>query len=111
MSATTTRRVGQAWALGPAAPGFGALLRGHRIGAGWSQKTMAARANIERTCISRLESGSRRAGPPTVAALADALGLGAWARAEFYAWAGYLPCEPTAALVDALAAALDEEAA
>ena len=57
--------------------GFGEVLRGFRVRAGWTQEGLAARSGVSAHAISILESGRRRPRPISVAALADALCLNA----------------------------------
>ncbi|MEV4560223.1 tetratricopeptide repeat protein [Kitasatospora sp. NPDC049285] len=56
--------------------GFGELLRGCRLAAGWTQEDLAERAGVSSHAISMLESGRRGPRLSTVARLADAMGLG-----------------------------------
>src|SRR5262245_5212032 len=63
-------------------PGFGALLRAHRLLAGLSQEALAEHAGISLRGLSDLERGVRSAPhPSTVGKLAEALGLDAAGRA------------------------------
>jgi predicted ATPase/DNA-binding CsgD family transcriptional regulator/transcriptional regulator with XRE-family HTH domain len=86
---------------GPAAAGhgppFGVLLRRYRLGAGLTQEALAERAGLSVRGVSALERGVS-AGPrlETLRLLAEALGLGAAARAALAAAArpAALPGEP-----------------
>lgn len=61
----------------PAAPGFAAQVRDHRLRRGLSQEDLAARSGLSVRTIRHLESGrSGRPRPETTRLLADALGLG-----------------------------------
>lgn len=65
---------------------FGALLRKHRIAAGYSQERLASQARISIESVSTLERGTRRAPYRfTVDLLSAALGLNGEQRAEFEA--------------------------
>src|ERR671938_2202763 len=65
---------------------FGERLRRYREGASLSQEELAERAGLTAMAISALERGERRRPyPNTVRALADALGLEDWEKAEFVA--------------------------
>ena len=58
------------------APDFGALLRRHRLAAGWSQEELAEAAGLSARAVTALERGERRAPHrDTVRLLADALRL------------------------------------
>src|SRR5215218_1009595 len=83
----TFRRRRRPMAIGEAA-GFGAVLRRHRLTAGLSQEALAERAGLSVRGLSDLERGARHAPyPATVARLADALSLEAYARAALVALA------------------------
>src|SRR5579884_2953722 len=79
---------------GETAPGFGEMLRRHRLAAGLTQEALAERAGLSVRGLSDLERGAR-AFPhqDTVRMLADALGLAGAARAGFIA-AGRRPRAP-----------------
>jgi predicted ATPase/transcriptional regulator with XRE-family HTH domain len=65
---------------------FGALLRRHRLAAGLSQETLAARSRVSTQGIGALERGDRRSPQRgTLALLAEALGLDVELRSEFEA--------------------------
>jgi predicted ATPase/DNA-binding XRE family transcriptional regulator len=65
---------------------FGALLRRHRLAAGLSQETLAARSQVSTQGIGALERGDRRSPQRgTLALLAEALGLDIEQRSEFEA--------------------------
>jgi tetratricopeptide (TPR) repeat protein/transcriptional regulator with XRE-family HTH domain len=66
-------------------PSFGALLRQHRLAAGFAQGELAERAHLSVEAINTLERGTRRAPrPSTVRLLADALALSANERAALF---------------------------
>ena len=69
---------------------FGAALLSARRGAGVSQLTVAERAGVARSYVSRLENGEREPTREVVALLADALGLTNYARANLFLSAGYV---------------------
>jgi predicted ATPase/DNA-binding XRE family transcriptional regulator len=65
-------------------PGFGEVLRQHRLAAGLTQEELAERAGLSERGISDLERGARNhPHRATVGLLADALGLRGMARATF----------------------------
>lgn len=67
----------------PPADGFGALLRRWRLVRELSLEDLAHEAGLDRSMISRLETGSRVPSRPTMIALADALQLTGAHRAMF----------------------------
>src|SRR5258708_7040808 len=81
-------------AAGAGPPAFGALVRQYRQAAALSQAALAERAGLSTDAVSVIERGKRGAPrPDTVAVLAQALGLGAPARAAFTAAARALGVE------------------
>jgi predicted ATPase/transcriptional regulator with XRE-family HTH domain len=69
---------------GDESPGFGELLRQHRLAAGLTQEELAERAGLSERGISDLERGARnRPHRATVGLLADALGLRGVVRTTF----------------------------
>ena len=54
---------------------FGQCVRKHRDAKGFSQETLAEKADLDRTYISDIERGRRNPGIKNVAKLAKALGL------------------------------------
>ncbi|GAA2742345.1 ATP-binding protein [Kitasatospora cinereorecta] len=64
---------------------FGALLREHRLRAGWTQEELAERSGVSPHAISVLETGRRQPRLSSVAWLATALGLDAADREELVA--------------------------
>ncbi len=57
----------------PVAAAFGRVLREQREACGFSQELMAEKADVDRTFISQIERGIRRATLTTLCKLADAL--------------------------------------
>ena len=57
----------------PVAVAFGRVLREQREARGFSQELMAEKADVDRTFISQIERGIRRATLTTLCKLADAL--------------------------------------
>ena len=70
---------------GSGAATFGALLRAHRRAAGLTQEALAERAGLSHRGLQHLEHGDSRPYPATLAALAEALALGAAARTRLEA--------------------------
>lgn len=68
---------------------FGPTLRRMRQDRMVSQSSLAKRADLEHSFISRLEAGGRNPSQDTVASLADAMGLGEMERALLFASAGF----------------------
>ena len=65
-------------------PAFGELLRRHRLATNLTQEDLAVRAGLSAPAITKLETGERqRPHPPTVRALATALGLAGEEHATF----------------------------
>ncbi|WP_441247004.1 ATP-binding protein [Kitasatospora sp. McL0602] len=64
---------------------FGALLREHRLRAGWTQEELAERSGVSPHAISVLETGRRRPRLSSVTWLATALGLDATGREQLTA--------------------------
>ncbi|MGW2255898.1 ATP-binding protein [Kitasatospora sp. NPDC001660] len=64
---------------------FGEMVREHRLRRGWTQEGLAERSGVSTHAISMLEAGRRNPRLKSVAALADALGLGDGDRAELIA--------------------------
>lgn len=59
----------------PLIEAFGAVLRSTRLEAHLSQEELAARANLDRTFVSMVERGTRKATLQTAKQLADALDI------------------------------------
>lgn len=78
---------------------FSALLAEHRQAAGWSQGDVAAAVNVNRSTITRLESGHRAPSHQMAVALADALELSLVERVMFLASAGFAETHVIAELV------------
>jgi transcriptional regulator with XRE-family HTH domain len=73
---------------------FAARLRAGLAAAGMNQAELARRGGVTRAYVGRLLAGSQAAPTPeVVAALADALALGAADRSRLFAAAGLLPPE------------------
>ena len=90
---------------------FSALLRHHRTAMGVSQKTLARVTGLDRSYISRLESGDRDPSREVIEQLADALTLNSAQRVVLAASAGYLRVpvpEPLLNLVAALSLSMGE---
>lgn len=69
---------------------FGRLLRQYRDAAGISQETLAIRAGITHSYVSRMETGNREPSIDTVNALIDALALNRHQALRLYEASGVL---------------------
>jgi transcriptional regulator with XRE-family HTH domain len=76
---------------------FGDLLRRHRLGAGLTQVTLAARANISLRAVQHLEAGAGLPQRETTRRLVESLALDSAARAEFEMAAARTPRRHTVA--------------
>ena len=74
----------------PATTSAGRLIQQHRERLHLSQGDVARLAGLERTMISRLESGSRCCSVETIGAIADGLGLGEIDRAVLLSHCGFV---------------------
>lgn len=73
---TAHRRGPRMAARSEASPGFDpARLRAARDSRGWLQETLAERAGVAQSAVSRWERGVQGPGPANLVALADALGI------------------------------------
>ena len=69
--------------------GFGSQVRARRLRAGYTQRALAPKAEIDFTYLSKVENGEADPSADLVRRLADLLGAD---RDDFLALAGRLPC-------------------